>query len=226
MAKSGQYTKARRVVMQAVMAVVLGATVALAALVTRRTPDEQLTGPHLFNNYNLRVWLPEGWRVQGPRLEPPGEIVILAKEPGPPDVSRTIRVVLIPSQDVPADVYLQDKVQSRHRRFPRLDFLGQKGFMAEVRYLRPPRGDEIEPQPSAATLAHTVLPSKLGVLVEIHGASAFGPATRRLVERVAKRLELVDPAALPAAPNAIPAPDAEMGASVLPSPLLGPPGPA
>src|SRR5688572_29586169 len=86
MPKSWQYPRWRRVAMQAVMWVILGATVALAALVShevRRSRLVQLADERTLDD-NLAVRLPKGWQDgAGPGDTAPwtGRVMITAEEP-------------------------------------------------------------------------------------------------------------------------------------------------
>src|SRR6185436_2809849 len=87
-----RYAPWRRYVMQAVMWVILGATVALAALVTsekRRESRVQLGDPTEYNNLTLR--LPRRWKTRiGAEGNP--RIVVQASEPKESSRSRVLTI--------------------------------------------------------------------------------------------------------------------------------------
>jgi hypothetical protein len=210
MAKSGQYTRARRIVMQGVMFCVLGGTVALAALVSRRQVAEfEVRLTQAVEVGRLRVWLPEDWEIEGPAAPAPGRFDVSASEPGPELTRRSIAVVQFPSSEK-----LQAEMQKlapprarptrRNSRFERFHFLGQEGLRDEVvAEIVPPDGGE--PRRFGKTYALTVMPGGWAVLVKVEGEMAFGPATRRVLEQVARKLELLPAPAATPAPTSAPA---------------------
>lgn len=198
MAKSGQYTRVRRLVMQGVMVCILGGTVALAALVSRRQSAEvevQLTQP--IEVGRLRVWLPEDWEVAGPKqLEGGGGgVVVTATEPGREPARRTITVL----HYQPTSTSLRAQMEKwsppmppaqRRKRFETIEFLGTQGMMNEVvTQVVPPDGGE--PRRLGTTYAVAMMPDGWAVLVQVEGEMAFGPSTRRVLEQVAQKLELL-----------------------------------
>ena len=207
MPKSGQYTRVRRIVMQGVMLCVLGGTVALAALVSRgRTGEFEVRLTRSVEVGRLRVWLPEDWEVEGPAELEQGRLDVSASEPGSDSSRRTITVSQFPT-GLKLDKLLEKLVppsatRRGKRYFERFDFLGQRGLRDQaVMEIVPPDGGE--PRRYGRAYALTVLPQGWAVLVKVEGEMAFGPATRRVLEQVARKLELL-PAPV-AAPTSAPA---------------------
>ena len=72
MAKSWQYPRSRRILMQAAMWLIFGGTIALAALVNRHETEARrvdLTDPQTFGN--LELSLPRGWQTSAGEAEQP-----------------------------------------------------------------------------------------------------------------------------------------------------------
>src|SRR5687767_15732245 len=93
MAKSGQYTRGKRLAMQVTMALILAGTAGLAALVSRqraRTLDVELAPERRVGR--LLVRLPRGWRIDVTRTPGPGWAEVQATGPG----GRTLTVVQEP----------------------------------------------------------------------------------------------------------------------------------
>ena len=206
MSKSGQYTRVRRIVMQGVMLCVLGGTVALAALVSRRQAGElEVRLTKAVEVGHLRVWLPEDWEIEGPTEAEPGRFEVSASEGGPESSRRTITVLQFTASGKAEKVMEKLAPPSPMRRkhsFERFDFLGQRGVRDEaVTEIVPPDGGE--PRRYGRTYALAVMPQGWAVLVKVEGEMAFGPATRRVLEQVARKLELL-PAPV-AAPTTAPA---------------------
>ena len=203
MSKNSQYGRWRRAAMQAVLWLVFGGTLALAAYFGhRRTASQDALGePMTFGALSLR--LPAGWeRQQRPGANP---LALAARER---DEEGRDRRQLWVTQEAQADrqrgpaLYLETTLslpdtESKPEPF---DFLGGRGVLfvwrGVPRELRVPP-NLVERLPDPGLYACTVLRDGLTVTVQVRGEGAFGPSSRRLLRRVADSMKLATSTTLP-----------------------------
>jgi hypothetical protein len=195
MAKNSQYGRWRRAVMQAVLWLVLGSTLALAGYVTHRrtTPlDVELAEPVTFGELSAR--LPRCWDRETATA---GDSVsaLVAQEPYEGDrQANRLRTVWI-TQDRPArkrtpayyleTMFLSSPSESDARIEP-FSFLGGPGVLIAWRG-----------RPQDGLYACTVLADGLTVTVQVRGDGAFGPSSRRLLRQVADAMKRVEATSKP-----------------------------
>src|SRR5947208_2927697 len=93
MPRPGEYTPARRNLMQAILWVILSVTIALAAMVTRsQRQAEHVELADEITSGNVSVRVPARWRA-GPRGDADPRIIAQAAEAPPGEPGRTIRVL-------------------------------------------------------------------------------------------------------------------------------------
>jgi hypothetical protein len=184
MAKAWQYSRGRRLALQGVMCLVLGASVGVAAYVQhlRRPPQVEL-GP-VEEHGRLRYALPVGWK--GVReLTIPVTVTVVAREPR--KRGRSIRVAIMPTtRRLDADSLLSLALQSQlpPDQLEPISFLGEEGVLLEAN----------TDDPSLSGLyAAVVTDDGTGVILSIRGEGAFGPSSRKLLKQVASTMTLAPP---------------------------------
>lgn len=200
--------------MQLTLCGVLLVSVGLAALLSRsRSKALQFDlGPPLETGV-LRVRMPNGWIVVPMRSQ--GTAQVSAGEPANEERARMLLVGQQANVTADAKTFLSSHLQVPSANFERFDFLGQQGYLfALASPLRLGERASID----AGFYACTVLPSRVAVVVELRGGTAFGPTGRKMLRKVVgafqqlpgwKRVPLpvrVQPAPLPPPPEADPEP--------------------
>ena len=138
----------------------------------------------------LYMRLPEKWTTRLRRV--PGGASYSATEPKPTlGVTRRIEIVQEALRTPPANS--QDYAYSIDNRVTPegtqpLDFLGQKGVLTEVPLEWDEEDGMRQPRP-ARLFAAVILPSGVGVSVELVGPQIFVAADKQLVEQVARSLK-------------------------------------
>jgi hypothetical protein len=183
MAKSWQYSRWRRVAMQVTLALVLAATVGLAALVTRgRSAELRVELGTPIEVGSLKMRLPAGWSVT---MSP----VTVTASDQITDVPREVAVMQEPLAGGTVDEYLWRHSGEPAKKFQRVDFLGQPGRMVEVEGRRPFTDEVI-----SGVYAVTILPPRgpgeraLGVFVKVEAQALLGPSNRRLIRQITDAL--------------------------------------
>lgn len=195
MGKPGRYTQTRRLIMQGVMVLVLGASVGIAALVGHyRAADWRVELGEPITMGRLKLRLPAQWQDGVTlRRSPKGEVTgISVREITDPRTSRILGVNIVPLGSQSVEHFLITR-GGAPRDMTRINFLGHPGRMVEVKEIV-----EIQNRQTGATSlqrrssvrAMVKLRSGQGVLVQLSGPSAFGPSARELVSRVAQTMEL------------------------------------
>lgn len=192
MGKSGRYTQTRRLVMQGVMVLVLGATVGLAALVQRyRAADWRVDLAEPVELKNLLVRMPARWELSGPEPIPGGGARLMARPDG--DEAMNIRLVVSTYASGAGSVEAVLRKQTTRRSFvERIEFLNHPGRLVEITQIVaiPNPAGLLEYGQRRSVTAMVKLRSGYAVTVELTGQAAFGPSARDLVMRVAKALAL------------------------------------
>lgn len=204
MAKSWQYGRWRSVVLQAVMWVVFGASLGLAAFIDHRRSgslDVRLGEP--VTDGRLSVRLPAGWDVM---IKQKGEAV----GPGPRALTvidfdrqgRERRRLTITQEEQTgrqrgAAYYLENLMSSRHLlplEPQPFSMLGQDGVLIPFKVdLRRYHGQDAPIDlPEPGLYACVVLPDRLAVTVQVTGDGAYGPSSHQLLRRVADSMRVAD----------------------------------
>jgi hypothetical protein len=204
MAKNSQYGRWQRVIMQAVLWVVFGGTLALAAFVSRKRTtslETPLAEPVTFGALSLR--LPEGWeREEKATVHVKG---LIAQEYD--EERRPLRQLWV-TQETQAVVkrgpsfYLENvlNLPDSDAKPEPFSFLGSRGVLIVWRGV--PRDPSVDPdmverRPPLGLYACSVLPDGLTVTLQVRGEGAFGPSSRQLIRRVADSMKVADSATRP-----------------------------
>ena len=209
MAKSWQYGRWRAVVLQAVMWVVFGSSLGLAAFIDHRrsgTLDVRLGQPVPAGR--LIVRLPLGWEVLAQRqgeAEPAttqAALQVLTAVDFDRQGRERRRLTITQEQQsgrpMGAEYYLDQLMTSRHvlpLEPQPFSMLGQDDgvlipFKVNLkRYLRRAR---VEDLPDPGLYACVVTPDGLAVTVQVTGDGAYGPSSHRLLRLVTDNMRLAD----------------------------------
>ena len=198
MAKTWQYGRWRGVALQAVMWLIFGSSLGLAAYIDHRRSGDlriQLAEPQAVGR--LIVRLPRGWEVEQ-ESGPPQAIVAEDFDPQGRR-RRTLKITLEQQtgRKRGAQVYLEsllnfpDHPQVAPAPEP-FDFLGQSGVLMPQRF--PAEAlEQITRDPADAGLyACVVLPDGYTVTLQLIGDRTYGPSGRALLGRVADGMRLAD----------------------------------
>ena len=201
MSRPWQYTRSRYFLMQAVMWLVLGATVGLAALVSRH---RHARGDNLSEKFDVpspsgrvNVLLPKGWvtDVRRPRAGQPDPARVIAREPAdeadPDRPGRTVTVTLDPvPEDVTATQYLAEI-----RKLPlyqvRPTLLGTRKWIMTSGQAPLPAGDE--ELPGFRLNACTIIGSgaqTMALDIEITGFLRQDSKDEDLLKQIAARVQV------------------------------------
>lgn len=208
MAKSWQYGRWRAVVLQAVMWVVLGASLGLAAFIDhRRSGMLDVRLGESVRDGRLLVRLPVDWEVviqrgeESVRPQPRALTVIDFDRQG--RERRRLRITQEQQAGRPRGpaYYLENLMSSRHvlpLEPQPFSMLGQDDgvlipFKVDIRrYLGRETPIDI---PEPGLYACVVMPDGLAVTVQVTGEGAYGPSSHQLLRRVADAIRLADGAA-------------------------------
>jgi hypothetical protein len=199
MAKNSQYGRWQRVILQAVLWLVFGGTLALAAYVShRRTAryEAELGEPVTFGALSVR--LPKGW--EGEEQSARGLKALIAAEYD--EEHRPMRHLWV-TQEKQALIkrgpgfYLENllNLPSTDAKPDLFNFLGSRGVLLVWRGV--PQDSDVDPdmverRPPPGLYACTVLRDGLTVTLQLRGEGAVGPSGRRLLRTVADSIKLAD----------------------------------
>jgi hypothetical protein len=194
MAKSGHYTRGKRVAMQVTMALVLAGTAGLAAWVSRERRQElrvDLGPPVALGRVVVRMPQGQGWSVSVRHTSEWAEAVATGPDARVVSVrEQPVGAAVGPRQHVALETGVAPgKVKSRVWM---LDGEGAALEQSEVSVGADAHGEPIE---GYALFAGTVLPpagtgvEAVGVIVSVKGPGALGPGARALLRLVAENLD-------------------------------------
>jgi hypothetical protein len=201
MAKNWQYGRLRAVALQAVMWLVFGASLGLAAYIDHRKSGElavQWGEPRQLGRLTVR--LPTGWEVE--------------QDPGPPQAlvakdfdrqgrhRRTLKITQEQQTGRPrgAEYYLENTVNLPDiDQIPNVEpfaFPGEgDGALVTLIIENAKALRRLHPQiPDAGMYACVVMPDGLTLTVQLTGEGTYGPSSRRLIRLVADRIQVTDTA--------------------------------
>jgi len=201
MAKTWQYSRWRRVVMQVTLGVILAATVGLAALVTRQRSREariELSATPTRVGV-LEARFPKGWETHHEFFRRTSRHTVEATDPDPTN-QRRLAVVQesLESGTTPAQFVARYARLKPDDEFERFDFLGQRGEGVEVFGGRQDETGAI--YPVTQLFAATILPPAgkgeraTGVMIKFEANGVLGPSARRLMREIADSIRFVGPA--------------------------------
>jgi hypothetical protein len=211
MPKPADYTPTRRYIMQAVMTLVLAATIALAAAVSsraRRTNRVELSADAVTAR-DVTVRLPQGWRAQPADAKDPGLVVEAVEEFSDEDddvdadAARTVtvRVEHLPAPRSPLNHLLTNyelplrgprRGRARDEWLTPIPMAGYTGMMMTAERGSRRRGGTIRKDVVAAV----VLPSQRAVTVRLEGVGEADAHDRAVVKGIAGAITLADEPAL------------------------------
>lgn len=204
MARNVQYGRWRKAALTAVLWLVFGASLALAAFISHRRNAAlglALGEPQEFGR--LIVRLPKNWQVR--REKDPRRAIVAEDYDRQGRFRRAVRITQEqqgPRRKGP-EFYLESVLGEKTSlnipyEFEPFTFLGQsdgvvcafQGLPSVYRGL-----DEAVELPDPGVYAANVLPDGLSVTVQVTGPGAFGPTSRQLLREVADGIKLADGAA-------------------------------
>jgi hypothetical protein len=203
MAHPWQYPRWRRYVMQAALCVVLGGTIALAALVNHQIRLKQqvtLDPPRTYSDLSVR--LPANWELT---VDDSGSTLILhASEPGPKPYGRKLLILRQRTSEFISPMEYLTRLEAwtprlavsegNHPMEP-IEILGWPGVLLARPAQAAPNGTGVQPK---LVQACAVLPTREAILIRLEGAEPLDPGDRQLVRDIAASLALPVPA-MPAA---------------------------
>jgi hypothetical protein len=204
MPRSNEYTPARRYIMQAIMWAILGGTVALAAMVTKK--QKQLNHLDLASQSttsgNISVRMPTKWRMRSISADEDRRVFALAAESNTGEQGREVRV-LTEQLDTPMSplqylltnfgVTIPGRLQQAQGGMPMLgvvDIAGFPGVMITEHRIPEMLIDDEDARYGKEVYACIVLPTLQTITVQLTGGDAGDLSDEQLVQQIASAITI------------------------------------